>query len=274
MGNYICRYILSPEVTTDEVEDLACHVRTNHKVPATFTLCDLENRNPRKPAFKLARDHGVRIVEIDTRLHSPALIAAADQVFGKGRFLYREADDDEIAIIHPNALWLKNTFGTEGLAWLLDVFEDIAPWNTRNFYALPGNPPGSSCSLPIHARLLKPVKPGQSRECPMCGKVYVSKFPRAQCRDSDCRFGTIPFETAKEAFHIEKVLVDDTGWGRCPRCQRTRTFANVIEQCFTCGQLMQADGRYVASLADNREQALSLIAVLRDQYTSPWWKLW
>ncbi len=43
MGNYICRYILSPEVTTNEVEALANHVRSNHKAPATFTLCDLKN---------------------------------------------------------------------------------------------------------------------------------------------------------------------------------------------------------------------------------------
>lgn len=274
MGNYICRYVLSPEVTTDDVESLACYVRAYEKAPATFTLCDLENKNLRKPAFKLARDHGVRIIEIDTRLHSRSLIAAADSVFGDGRYLYREADDDEIAIIHPNALWLKNTFGTDGLAWLLNVFADIAPWNTQNFYALPGNPPDSSCSIPIHAKLLKPVKPGQPRECPMCGNVYVSKFPRAQCRDPECHFGTIPFETAKEAFSIAKVHVDDTGWGRCPRCQREKTFSNLIEQCFTCGQLMEADGQYIARLVDNRERAQSLISRIQRQHSSRWWKFW
>ena len=276
MGNYIRRYIVAPSVTREDVAELACSLRKGQKKTAVFTLCDLEGKRVRKSHARLAKELNVRIVEIDSGISSKLLIEAAENVLGQNTFLYREKDDEDLSICHPDALWLKNTFNSDGLSWLLDnFFDDDPPWKRENFYVLPGNPPETDCMLPIHANLLKPVKPGKLRACPVCDTLYMSKFPLAQCTNPECRFATRPFETAREAYRIVKTQVSDDGWGRCPRCQMGKTFAFRIEQCFDCGQLMKGYNDMIkVDLKDNQEQVSDFLNRVRRAQGNYWWKFW
>ena len=267
MGNQIKRFILAPAVQREAVMALAVRLRAEQRRPTTLTLCSLEGRQPRQEHARLAKQVNARKVEVESALLPAVLIQAADAAFGAGNFLFRAKDDESLAVCHPNALWLPNTFGVDGLEWLIDnFFEDHTKWGTERFYALPGNPPTCDVTLPIHVNLLRPARAGEPRACPICGQVYVSKFPRAQCRNADCHFGYMPFESARDSYRIVKAGVGNTGWGSCPRCNKSYTFTALVEQCQKCGQVIEAtNASFKVEMKDNRAAAYSLMEELQKQ---------
>jgi hypothetical protein len=267
MGNHIKRFILAPSVQRDAVMALAVRLREEQRRPTTLTFCSLEDKQPRLEHARLAKQVNVRKVEVESALLPAVLIPAADAELGAGNFLFREKDDENLAVCHPNALWLRNTFGADGLEWLIDnFFEDHTSWGTERFYALPGNPPNCDVTLPIHVNMLRPARRGEPRACPICAQVYVSRFPRAQCRNTDCHFSYIPFESARDAYRIVAAKVGNTGWGSCPRCKKSRTFAAIVEQCQKCGQVIEAtNASFKVDMKDNRTAAYSLMEELQRQ---------
>jgi hypothetical protein len=175
MGNHIKRFILAPSVQRGAVRTLAVRLREEQRRLTTLTFCSLEDKQPRLEHARLAKQVNARKVEVESALLPEVLVRAADAALGAGNFLFREKDDESLAVCHPNALWLRNTFGVDGLEWLIDnFFEDHASWGTERFYALPGNPPSCDVTLPIHVNMLRPARParpGEPRECPICGQV-------------------------------------------------------------------------------------------------------
>jgi len=194
MGNHFCHIVLAPEVSRSQIESFAKTLRAEQSRPTALTLCDLSGRSVRKPAYVAAKEAGVRLLEVESQLGHNVLIAAATRTFGTG-FLYREKDDEGLAVCHPNGLWISNTFKRDDLDWLLELPEERVPWSREGFYALPGNPPESPVTLGIQARFLRPARPNEVRECPMCGTAYQSKRERGQCPNRDCFcLGTVPIK--------------------------------------------------------------------------------
>ena len=145
--------VLAPEVSRGQIESFAKTLRAEQSRPTALTLCDLSGRSVRKPAYVAAKEAGVRLLEVESQLGHNVLIDAATRIFGKG-FLYREKDDEGLAVCHPNALWINNTFKRDDLGWLLELPHERVPWSREGFYALPGNPPESPVTVGIQARFL------------------------------------------------------------------------------------------------------------------------
>ena len=180
-------------------------------------------------------------------------------------FVFRESNDEDLDVVYPDSSWLAETFGTNELDFLLEDIEEDIPWNQRPFYCIPGNPEEWSISVPLNRRLLQVPDENGNRVCPRCGKVYMSRFLQGQCRDSECRFYFISFNTKEDALSIERIHVDLSCWGECPRCRTRRPFASLLEQCFHCGRLLEV--REVPpkrELLDNREEIREIVKAVAD----------
>jgi hypothetical protein len=268
MSNHFCHMVLAPEVSRSQIESFARTLRAEQSRPTALTLCDLSGRSVRKPAYVAAKEAGVRLLEVESQLGHSVLIDAATRIFGKG-FLYREKDDEGLAVCHPNALWINNTFKRDDRGWLLELPHEPVPWSREAFYALPGNPPESSVTLGIQARFLRSARPNEVRECPMCGTAYQSKRERGQCPNRDCSFVWAPFKSREEAVAPVPVKLDAFTWTRCPRCQKARSFMHRIEQCHRCGQLLIESGsRFQFELKDNTTEVQDFIDALSPRTTS------
>jgi hypothetical protein len=263
MGNHFRYIILAPAVSASAVEAMARLLRSEQLAPVTLTLCDLVQKRVRKPEFQAAKHAEVRLIEIETTLHHPVLIDAAERSFGP-LFLYREQNDEGLDVCHPNASWLKATFARVDLDWLLELPEQPPPWNRTSYYALPGNPPTSSVLIGVQASLLRWSLPNESRRCPMCGTSYTTRHSRGQCTNQECSFVWEPFETSELAYTIRPLKLDAFAWGTCPRCRRSRCFTNKIEQCHRCGQLMIEDGSsHPLALIDNVSDVHTFLEQIR-----------
>ncbi len=250
MGSHFRKLILAPRVEEGSVRDLALRLRARSPHPVTLTFCDLAGRRVRNPQLRAAQAVGVRQVEIEGVVAQALLCELAESILGAGSWLYREQDDEELDVCHPGPQWLTGTFGAGDLSWLLQPEEKPVPWNRRSYYALPGNPDAWDVTVPIARRLLLAARPLEPRPCPSCGMEFASKR-QDRCQCPHCGVVSRPFATMADALTLENAPLDAFGWGRCPRCQWSRQFTSVVEQCHRCGRLLKAGSSHALSLADN-----------------------
>lgn len=276
MGYHFQRIVLLPDAPESLAEKLAQALRESghegHIVYSSFG-----NRRYRRPELVAAREANTRFIEV-FGVKAPAVITAADEAIGAGKFLYREADDDELDILHPNSEWLSLAYPATELAWLLSPL-DGRPFDLDEvaFYSIPSNPGTLSVRSPLFAAMLSPTRPRREHPCPRCGTPYTSKFAARQCRNIDCGFAYYPFPSASESYKILDISLDDFAWGRCSRviethkssgsCNSSIKFTNKVEQCRRCGQLLRAiDGRVAHDLFDNQNEMEQAVRLLRRKY--------
>ena len=253
MGNSLSRYVLPPGTRAKDVIPLAEQLRGGHRLPSQLLVRDLRGRRVRKAELVAAQKADLVIVDVESRLPPTDLIAAGCAIFGNQGFLYRATDDEGLDVIHPDQNWLKRTFVSCDLTWVLEPEGNPIPWNTTSLYAFPGNVRHCDCTVPINFALLAVARPGERRPCPMCGHVYVTKFDQGQC--PECGLATLYFRTQRDALAYSKTPIDTFAFGNCARCRRYHEFTSIIEQCLHCGQLLEADVVHGPNpLADNREQ--------------------
>ena len=276
MGYHFKRVILPPGDNKNKVIELAHELRANTNRNCVLEYSYFSNKKYRKEHLKTSRELGLNYIELDTPLYSKDIIEVCKKVFGENGFLYREQDDDEIDVIYPDNHWLSKTYGSNQLDWILNVIEDKISLNIHTFYSIPSNPEPIGVEIPIFAALLKQVRPGEKHPCPMCGSEYISKFPRRQCKNPECAFGYIPFESRDEALTIKEIQLDAFAWGKCPRgCGKSIHFNNRIEQCYKCGQLIKAvNGKFSHELNNNENEVSEILSKLKKSDRKIWqfWK--
>ncbi|PQO35194.1 hypothetical protein [Blastopirellula marina] len=260
MGNSFRRIVLAPDVPASAVADLARLLRRTAKRPGKLILGELSELRFRKPPLQLAQELGVRVIDGDLPWAADWLYDATLSVLGENAFLLRDCDDEEVDAWRPRATWLKEVYGTDQLDWLVDPEEPPSKWRMTPYYVFPRNPPDWDVDVPIMAALLIASAPGESRDCPLCGQNYVSKFLRGQC--PGCRFVFEAFASPQEARRILPTRLDRYGYGKCDRCRKSTPFAAAIEQCMRCGQLLEESSG--ATMPDNRELVKRHLASLPD----------
>ncbi|GEM_PF-4369891 len=258
------RIVLAPAVDRGLICSYAKLLRDSQKRFATLMLMDLAGRQVGEPLLKQVQSANVRLLDIDSLIRADVLRNAAVTVFGEANFLYREVDDEDTDICVPDAAWLDRTFKADGLAWLLLPEEEPIPWNRACFYVFPGNSEAWDVTVPVHAGLMTVARPGEPRACPACDTTYTSKRQdMCQCPSRECGFVARPFASVPEAKSIAPVPLDAFAWGTCPRCRKATAFANHVEQCSRCGQLLRGtSNRHKLELADNSEQVARLVSDL------------
>lgn len=272
MGYQFKRIIFEAGENSAKAEQLAIAFRKKTNRNCTFTYSDFSEKKYRKHTLKAAASEKLNFVELDTPLFSAQIINIAKEVLGDNNFLYRASDDDELGVIYPSNNWLKENYPNNDFNWLLQPIESVLSLTTKSYYSIPSNPEFVSVDSPIFAALLKQVRAGEEHPCPMCGFRSVSKFPRRHCRNTECSFGYIPFEDLSDALSIKEIQLDATAWGKCPRkCGKSQHFSNRIEQCYKCGQLIQAiDGKFCHELSDNESEIAAILEQLKKPKKKPW----
>lgn len=258
MGQNICRFVLLPSATKSAAETLARNLSSKVERIVTIYFRDLEGKRARTPELQDACAAAVRIVDIAPPLSFEVLKELGTSSFGENNFLLRVADDEELDQTYPSSEWLTSAYPQHDLDWLLDPEEDPIPWNTSSFYLFPNNPATWDLEVPLFLSLLNVALPNQTRPCPFCKSQYTSKGERGQC--NACGFVAQPFQTKDQAKTILPVRLDAFAWGSCPRCRRSREFVHQVEQCFRCGQLMEANpGKHAVPLQMNKGKILELL---------------
>lgn len=261
MGNTICRVILSKDASSDVALRFGSVLRAEVQCPTMLYLRDLRGKRIRDPRLVAARDAEFRLMDLEPTTRPDVLVRTADATIGEGRFVVRVADDEVADRTLPDVDALERFYPGVELRWALEPDERPIPWNNDSFFLVPGNPSHWGLKVPLMAALLEAATPGSERPCPMCRTRYTSQGDRGQC--PSCGFVAQPFRTLEEAIRRTRVPLDAFAWGRCPRCRRAREFTYRVEQCFRCGQLLEAcSDRHKLVLIDDNDEISSLLASL------------
>lgn len=257
MGNAICRLLLSPDVSSEQVEVLAVALRRDSRCFVTMHLRDLKGKRVRKGYLLPIANSAVRIIDFAPSIRFDDISVPLSKSVGTGKSLYRLADDEGVDVTVPSADWLRDVYPSFDLSVLLEPDQTPIPWNTELFYVCPGNPDDVNPRVPIALSLLFVALPGAKRDCPLCKNSFVTVGERGQC--NVCGFTSWPFKSLSEALQIATVPLDAFGYGRCIRCRASREFSNLVEQCFRCGKLLRGDGtRHKLKLKDNAIEVANL----------------
>ena len=263
MGNHFRKLIVSPEVPDHAFHELAVALRSRQKSPITLVICDLKGKKLRSEHLKQAQELGIRQIELEGNVPDSLLFEICDSTLGPSKWLYREQDDEELNTCVPSPDWLETVFGTDSVAWILEIEDKPIAWNKKSLYAFPSNPPGWGVEVPINAGLLQVARANESRQCPKCGTKYVSKHDRGQCPQCGCV--TMPFTSQQDAGRIEEVQLDAFSWGKCARCRGAMQFTNRVQQCQQCGRLLRASSRHTLALRENAEEVAAVLAGRTDK---------
>ena len=257
MGNAICRLILSPDVTSDEIEAFAVILRRDSRRLITMHLRDLKRKRVRKEELLPIANSAVRIIDFEPSITFDDISISLSMSLGTSKSLYRLADDEGVDVTLPGVDWLRNVYPSHDLSILLEPDQTPIPWNTESIYVCPGNPDDVNSRVPIALSLLFVATPGAKRDCPMCKNSFVTVGERGQC--NACGFISWPFNSKSEALQIATVPLDAFGYGRCIRCRASREFINLVEQCFRCGKLLRGDGtRHKLEQKDNATEVANI----------------
>ena len=251
--------IISPQVPEESIVE---HVKRKKATGASgkFTLKTLEGKKPRNPLGKHAQQVGYREITQEGLLIDDYKVDL-DESFGKGQWFYRYYHDEFANVYYPSKKWLRNTFGTQELDVLMEADAPTLSWNQSSFYSFPKNPPEWGLHISIDCKLLNVALKYFERPCPDCGHVYPSKR-QDLCQCPKCLYVDKPFETIDEAYTILDAKPVFEGVGYCPRCDIRESFANKIEQCGYCGQILKLTG---SQLNDNEFEIRRLLSIAKEQ---------
>lgn len=258
MSNEICRLILSPDVTSDEIEVFAVILRRDSRRLLTMHLRDLKGKHVRKEELLPIAKSGVRIIDFEPSITFDEISIPISMSWGTSKSLYRFADDEDVDVTLHSDNWLRDVYSSFDLSILLEPDQSPIPWNTESIYVCPGNPDDINSRVPIALSLLFVATPGAKRNCPLCKNSFVTVGERGQC--TACGFISWPFNSRSEALQIATVPLDAFRYGRCIRCRASREFNNLVEQCFRCGKLLRGDGtRHKLKQKDNANEVANII---------------
>jgi hypothetical protein len=258
MGNAICRLLLSPEVTSEQIEAFAVALRRDSRRLVTMHIRDLKGKHIRKDYLLAIANSDVRIIDFEPRLTFDEISVPVSKSLGPNKSLFRLADDEGLDVTLPSVDWLRDVYPTSDLTALLEPDQTPIPWNTESLYVCPGNPDDVEPHVPIALSLLFVATPGAKRDCPLCANSFVTVGERGQC--NVCGFTSWPFKSRAEALQIAIVPLDAFGFGYCIRCRASRESTHLVEQCFRCGKLLRGDGtRHKLKLKDNAIDVANLI---------------